>query len=77
MAGRNPQKKSPRFKINLKSCKRKGHANMNNQTNSDTIIETGSTLDYLRMDNEVTMEVASVLSSGAWVERDDTGLECS
>jgi len=52
---------------------------MNKQTNNDTktSIETGSTLDYLRMDNEVSMEVASVLSTGAWVERDDTGLECS
>ena len=52
---------------------------MNNQTNSDkkTISETGSTLDYLRMDNEVSMEEASVLSAGAWVERDDTGFECS
>ena len=52
---------------------------MNNQINSDkkVIIETDSNLDYLRMDNEVSMEEASVLSAGAWVERDDTGLECS
>ena len=34
-------------------------------------------LDYLRMDNEVSMEEASVLSAGAWAERDDTGHECA
>jgi len=48
---------------------------MNNQTNSDTIIETGSTLDYVRMVNEVSMEEASVLSAGAWAEMDVT-VEC-
>ena len=48
---------------------------MNNQTNSDTIIGTGSTLDYLRMDNEVSMEEDSVLSAGTWAEMDVT-VEC-
>lgn len=52
---------------------------MNNQSNSNNsaIIESGSTLDYVRMVNEVSMEEASVLSAGTWVERDDTGFECS
>ena len=48
---------------------------MNNQTNSDTIIGTGSTLDYLRMDNDVSMEEYSVLSAGTWAEMDVT-VEC-
>ena len=50
---------------------------MDNQTNSDkkAIIETGSTLDYLRMDNEVSMEEASVFSAGTWAELDVT-IEC-
>lgn len=34
-------------------------------------------LDYVKMNNEVFMEEASVLSAGAWVERDDTGYECA
>ena len=52
---------------------------MNNQSdsNNSAIIERGSTLDYVRMVSEVSMEEASVLSAGAWVERDDTGFECS
>ena len=48
---------------------------MNNHTNNDTIIETGSTLDYVRMVNKVSMEEASVLSAGAWAEMDVT-VEC-
>ena len=50
---------------------------MNNQTNSNksAILETGLTLDYLRMDNEVSMGEASVLSAGAWAEM-DVDAEC-
>ena len=49
---------------------------MNKQTNGDTnTIEADSTLDYLKMDNEVSMEEASVLSAGAWAELDVT-VEC-
>ena len=53
---------------------------------TDEVVPTGSnanestdpqSLDYLRMENEVSMEEASVLSAGAWVERDDTGHECA
>jgi hypothetical protein len=51
---------------------------MNKQMNDDMAISKESvSLDYLRMVNEVSMEEASVLSAGAWVERDDTGFECS
>ena len=50
---------------------------MNDQINSDSSTTTSQSLDYVRMDNEVFMEEASVLSAGTWVERDDTGLECS
>lgn len=51
---------------------------MDKQTddNTKTTIEPVS-LDYVRMGNAVFMEEASVLSAGTWVERDDTGLECS
>ena len=51
---------------------------MNKQMNDDMAISNEFvSLDYLRMVNEVSMEEASVLSAGAWVERDDTGFECS
>ena len=50
---------------------------MNDQINCDGSTTTSQSLDYVRMDNEVFMEEASVLSAGTWVERDDTGLECS
>ncbi len=50
---------------------------MDNQTSSSTkiIVEPSLALDYLRMDNEVSMEVASVLSAGVWAEMDVT-VEC-
>lgn len=65
--------------FNCETDKLKEKTIMNNQYNSNNsaIIESGSTLDYVRMVNEVSMEEASVLSAGAWVERDDTGFECS
>ena len=57
---------------------------MNNQANcvEKVVFETDAntasqSLDYLRMDNESFMEEYSVLSAGAWVERDDTGFECA
>ena len=50
---------------------------MNDQINCDSPTTTSQRLDYVRIDNEVFMEEASVLSAGTWVERDDTGLECS
>lgn len=50
---------------------------MNDQINGDGSTTTSQSLDYVRMNNEVFMEEASVLSAGTWVERDDTGLECS
>ena len=50
---------------------------MNDQINGDSSTTTSQILDYVRMGNEVFMEEASVLSAGAWVERDDTGFECS
>lgn len=51
---------------------------------TDEVVPTGSNaieslvpqhLDYLRMENEVSMEESSVLSAGAWVELDDCN-EC-
>ena len=50
---------------------------MNDRINDDSSTTTSQSLDYVRMGNEVFMEEASVLSAGTWVERDDTGLECS
>lgn len=48
------------------------------ETGSITAGTTSSqSLDYLRMENECFMEEASVLSAGAWVERDSGGYECA
>ena len=50
---------------------------MDNQINVEDRATGSQSLDYVRMSNEVFMEQSSVLSAGAWVERDDTGYECA
>lgn len=49
-------------------------------TDAESIVAestSSQSLDYLRMENECSMEEASVLSAGAWVERDSGGYECA